>query len=258
MTSDSREPAKAHSSAEELLRLARSASHFTEEEVLEEAYDETHIKGEMLWDCLENRLDGDARAEVESHLARCPFCFDSYAVLGRLKLDVQLAPATVLKLPMAQMRAQLGNAPDALIANLAASFHELVKEGKRTLDEISQALDSAAHVYCALPEASFTSEEVEPLYLRYEDQGLVIVVQENEDHGTLDVYVQADRKQPRDQLAVWLTGSEGHIEAALGLNQNDEGAWVGHCTLGRTADIVGKVGRRFVVSMFPVDPTDKK
>jgi len=57
---------------------------WSEEEVLEAAYDPSHLSTDQLFDYLEKKLNAAARAEVEAHAARCDFCLHQLAELGRL------------------------------------------------------------------------------------------------------------------------------------------------------------------------------
>jgi hypothetical protein len=67
-----------------LEKVRQTPKVWSEEEVLELAYDPSHLSTDQLFDYCEGQLNAAARAEVESHAARCDFCLHQLAELGRL------------------------------------------------------------------------------------------------------------------------------------------------------------------------------
>jgi len=71
---------------------------WTEEEVLEAAYDPSHLSTDQLFDYCEGKADATARAEVEAHAARCDFCLHQLAELGRLVPPPYPIPSMLVQL----------------------------------------------------------------------------------------------------------------------------------------------------------------
>jgi hypothetical protein len=81
--------------AEELLRSVRGRRVWSDEEVMELAYDPSHLTDEQLFDYWEERLDAAALAAVEAHAGACAFCADHLSQVGRLVVRSKPAPALV-------------------------------------------------------------------------------------------------------------------------------------------------------------------
>lgn len=62
----------------------RDMSEWTEDEVLELAYDESHLRAWQEHDYVEGKLGEGSRRVVESHVARCEYCAASLAALTEI------------------------------------------------------------------------------------------------------------------------------------------------------------------------------
>lgn len=100
--SERNETAGKESNISRLLALVRPAKRgvsdsWMKEELLDLAYEDSHVNGEVLFDYWEGTLDDAARESVHDHVSSCELCFPKYAEIGRLVL--KRAHAEEVKLP---------------------------------------------------------------------------------------------------------------------------------------------------------------
>lgn len=243
----------------ELLRSVRRAKQWTEEEVLELAYDESHLSGEQLFDYWERKLDATARAAVEAHAAACDFCLHQLAEIGRLvkpwhpalmqlllhmlgRLEDVDAEAVTVHLEKDRCQRCLRFTQFLMLRTLA----EAVKAGQRKVAEAEASLKAAVTAFAPLPAqvGAFDRTTRPPFQLRAqnEDGSLTVVLRET-DEGELVVHVQTpDPQNAGKTVHVEVIGKEKSLTAEVVLQSQGEYGCAGRHTFGEFSELAPRLG----------------